>query len=212
MRRLVAAASSWLLVIPLVGSLILIAPKSAAQECSQGSLRGNLLSQGDEAKLAINGRSYQCRTPSPSVRSAEVISGPVYTFEVLCDPDSDQGPGTLCSAAPCLQANRSFALRSIRFPNGNIEPAGYQCLNPRQAEVDQGITLAEVFSAIRNVKLPGGRIHGMPATQGLANLNSYFWVEGCHRSQLISRSLVQHCMRSFGWWSTGGALVGGSRW
>jgi hypothetical protein len=176
MRRLAAAASFWLLVSPLVGSLVLAAPISAAQECSHGSLRGNLLSQGDEAKLAINGKYYQCR--APSVRSAEVISGPVYTFEVLCNPDSDQGPRTLCSAAPCLQANRSFALRNIRFPNGSIEPAGYQCLNPRQAEVDQGITLAEVFTAIRNVKLPGGRIHGMPATRGLANLNSFFWVDG----------------------------------
>jgi hypothetical protein len=106
MRRLAAAASSWLLVTPLVGSLVWVAPISAAQECSHGSLRGNLLSQGDEAKLAINGKYYQCR--APSIRSAEVISGPVYTFEVLCNPDSDQGPRTLCSAAPCLQANRSL--------------------------------------------------------------------------------------------------------
>jgi hypothetical protein len=53
-----------------------------------------------------------------------------------------------------------------------------QCLNPRQAEVDQGITFAQVFSAVRNVKLPGGRIYSVPATRGLANLSSFFWVEG----------------------------------
>jgi hypothetical protein len=176
MRRFSATASFFLLVTPLVASLISVAPDSAAQECSKGSLRGNLLTQGDRARLAINGSSYQCRTPS--TRSAVVISGPEYLFEILCDPNSDQGPGTLCSVAPCLQANRSFALRNIRFPNGNLEPAGYQCLNPRQAEVDQGITIAQVFSAIRSVRLPGGRIHGMPATRGLANLSSFFWVEG----------------------------------
>jgi hypothetical protein len=176
MRRLAATASFWVLTTSFVVSLVSVVPESAAQGCSRGSLRGNLLSQGDEAKLAINGSSYQCHTPP--TRSAEMISGPVYTFEVLCDPNSDQGAGTLCSVAPCLTANRSFALRSIRYPDGSIEPAGYECLNPRQAEIGQGITFAQVFSAIRNVKLPGGKIHGMPATQGLANLSSFFWVEG----------------------------------
>jgi hypothetical protein len=149
---------------------------AAADECSRGSLRGNLLSRGEQAKLTLRSSSYQCR--SPSVRGAEGASGPVYTFEVLCEPDSDQGPGTLCSVAPCLEANLSFALRSTRLPNGRVDPAGYQCLNPTQTEAAPGLTLGQIYAAIRNVKLPGGKIYGAPATRGLANLRSFFWVDG----------------------------------
>jgi hypothetical protein len=38
-----------------------------------------------------------------------------------------------------------------------------------------------VFEAIRRVKLPGGEIGVEPATRGLANLESYFWVEGVNQ-------------------------------
>ena len=159
---------------------------AVADECSRGSLRGNLLSRGEQARLTLRSSSYQCR--SPSVRSGEAASAPVYTFEILCDPSSEQGPGTLCSVAPCLQANQSFALRSIRLPNGGVDPAGYQCLNPTQAEAAPGLTLAQVYAAIRNVKLPGGKIYSTPAMRGLANLRSFFWVDGV-RQQPVELSL-----------------------
>jgi hypothetical protein len=40
------------------------------------------------------------------------------------------------------------------------------------------LTLAQVFEAVRRVKLPGGEIGVEPGVRGLANLQSYFWVEG----------------------------------
>jgi len=38
--------------------------------------------------------------------------------------------------------------------------------------------VADVFEAVRRVKLPGGEIGVEPGMRGLANLQSYFWVEG----------------------------------
>jgi hypothetical protein len=35
-----------------------------------------------------------------------------------------------------------------------------------------------VFEAVRRVKLPGGEIGVEPGVRGLANLQSYFWLEG----------------------------------
>jgi hypothetical protein len=40
------------------------------------------------------------------------------------------------------------------------------------------VTLAQVFEAIRRVKPPGGAIGITPGVQGLANLESYFWLQG----------------------------------
>jgi hypothetical protein len=160
-----AVAASWSFARPML----------QAQECSRGSLRGNIVSQGDQAKLKISGGSYRCQTPT--ARSTKTPLGPYYTYEVLCDPESDQGPRTLCSAVPCLQENRSFALRSLQLPDGSTEPAGFECLNPAQADVSPGVTLSQVFAAVRNVKLPGGRIRAVPSVRGLANLQSFFWLE-----------------------------------
>jgi PKD domain len=177
MRRFAVIVACFLAVAVLLLNDLALSPRRAsADECSRGSLRGNLLSSGDQAKLTLRGSSYQCR--SPSVRSTGGTSGPVYAFEVLCEPDSEQGPRTLCSVAPCLEANLSFALRSIRLPDGSVDPAGYQCLNPTQTEAAPGLTLGQVYAAIRNVKLPGGKIYSAPATRGLANLRSFFWVDG----------------------------------
>ena len=177
MRRLASAAICQILLAPLIlASWMLSTLHAAANECSRGSLRGNILSHGDQAELSVNGQVYDCNSPTSQTRGG--TSGPVYTFEVLCDPESEQGPGTLCSVAPCLQANQSFALRSIRSPDGQVTPAGHQCLDTTETEAAPGITFAQVFAAIRNVKLPGGRIHAVPATRGLANLSSFFWVQG----------------------------------
>jgi hypothetical protein len=172
MRRLAMAATCLLLIAPLVlASWALSAPHAVAAECSRGSLRGNILSYGNQTELSVRGRTYQCR--EPSFQTTGGASGPFYMFEVLCDPDSEQGPGTLCSVAPCLQANQSFALRNIRLPGGQVNPAGFQCLDTTEAEAAPGITLAQIFAAVHQVKLPGGEIHTTPATRGLANLNTF---------------------------------------
>ena len=42
----------------------------------------------------------------------------------------------------------------------------------------QGVTVAQVFEAVRRVRLPGGEIGVEPGVRGLANLQSFFWVEG----------------------------------
>jgi hypothetical protein len=47
-----------------------------------------------------------------------------------------------------------------------------------QAAATPGVTVAQVFEAVRRVKLPGGEIGVEPGVRGLANLESYFWVEG----------------------------------
>ena len=126
--------------------------------------------------LSLRQRVYQC---NPSmVGRANVSLGPSYVYEVLCDPSSQQGPGTLCSVAPCLQTNQAFALRNLRFPDGREEPAGSTCLNPGEDTIVPGVTLSQVTAAIRKIRLPGGEIGVTPAMQGLVNLKSYFWVDG----------------------------------
>jgi hypothetical protein len=176
-RRAAVLAGALLLLGPIIGGDVLLsAPSVGAVECSRSSLRGNLTSPGNHAELSIRGRSYGCHPPV--AQRAEFPLGPSYTYEVLCNPRSEQGLGTLCSVAPCLQRNRSFALRSLLFPNGHMEPAGYECVDPGQDEIIPGIKISQIFSAIRDVKLPGGRIGVAPSAQGLANLKSFFWVQG----------------------------------
>jgi hypothetical protein len=195
MRRLASAVICQLLLAPLIlATCMLSTSRAYADECTRGSLRGNIVSHGDQAELSVNGRVYECSSPTPQGRGS--VSGPVYTFEVLCDPESEQGPGTLCSVAPCLQENQSFALRSIRSPGGQVSPAGHQCLDTTETEAAPGLTFAQVFAAIRSVKLPGGRIHTAPATRGLANLSFSFGWKGLHNRQSNSRSQDRHFMPS----------------
>lgn len=40
------------------------------------------------------------------------------------------------------------------------------------------MTAAEVFAAVRRVRLPGGAIRATPGARGLANLPSFFFLEG----------------------------------
>jgi hypothetical protein len=49
-----------------------------------------------------------------------------------------------------------------------------------QAVATPGVTVAQVFEAIRRVRLPGGEIGVEPEVRGLANLESYFWIEGAN--------------------------------
>jgi PKD domain len=50
-----------------------------------------------------------------------------------------------------------------------------------QAVATPGVTVAQVFEAVRRVKLPGGEIGVEPEVRGLANLESYFWIEGVNQ-------------------------------
>jgi hypothetical protein len=54
-------------------------------------------------------------------------------------------------------------------------------VNLEQAVATPGVTVAQVFEAVRRVKLPGGEIGVEPGVRGLANLESFFWVEGANQ-------------------------------
>jgi hypothetical protein len=82
----------------------------------------------------------------------------------------------VCSATPCR--NAFFALRTIHHPDGSTAPAGFQCVTLNQATPSPGVTAAEVFAAIRRVKLPGGTIGAVPTVRGLANLDAFFFLQG----------------------------------
>jgi hypothetical protein len=49
------------------------------------------------------------------------------------------------------------------------------------------VTVAQVFEAVRRVKLPGGEIGVAPEVRGLANLESFFWVQGAAQSPVDLR-------------------------
>jgi hypothetical protein len=51
-----------------------------------------------------------------------------------------------------------------------------------QAVATPGVAVAQVFEAVRRVRLPGGEIGVEPGVRGLANLESFFWVEGVEQS------------------------------
>jgi hypothetical protein len=85
------------------------------------------------------------------------------------------------SALPHPGARQFFAFRTIHRPDGSSGPAGFSCVTLEQAVATPGVTVAQVFEAIRRVKLPGGEIGVKPEVRGLANLESYFWVEGTNQ-------------------------------
>ena len=47
--------------------------------------------------------------------------------------------------------------------------------------------MAQVFEAVRRVRLPGGEFGVEPGVRGLANLESYFWVEGVEQAPVDLR-------------------------
>jgi hypothetical protein len=178
-RALILLTIPVALILPLLNLTSSVPPvvsHALADECSRGSLRGNILSSGDQVQLSINGGAGQCR--SPVVNDSKPAVSPFYTYEVVCDPDSPQGPRTLCSVAPCVDSNQSFALRNIVFPDGRVEPSGQGCVDPNRNSVVPGVTISQMFAAIRSIKLPSGKIRAVPAARGLANLESFFWIEG----------------------------------
>jgi hypothetical protein len=103
---------------------------------------------------------------------------PYFTYEVVCSTDRQAAAQGLCSSTPCPDFGRFFAFRTIHHPDGASESAGFSCVSLEQAVASPGVTVAQVFEAVRRVKLPGGEIGVEPGVRGLVNLESYFWVEG----------------------------------
>jgi len=104
--------------------------------------------------------------------------GPYFTHVIACSSNRQAAAAGICSATPCSASGQFFALRTLHNPNGTTTPAGFQCVTLTQATPTPGLTTAQVFAAIRRVKLPGGQIGAVPEVRGLANLESFFYLHG----------------------------------
>jgi hypothetical protein len=165
----------WLTIMTAVASLFLALPvaTSIAQECGTETI-ADLIGSGNVAELSGSSR-ISCQSGT-SQRDLE--PQPYFTHEISCSTDKQQAAAGLCSATPCSSRGQFFAFRTIHNPDGTSAPAGFQCVTLNQATPSPGITAADVFAAIRRVKLPGGEIGAVPEVRGLANLESFFFVRG----------------------------------
>jgi hypothetical protein len=172
-----ARIKSLIVVGLLLGSIILPPLSTQAQSCKGQGLEGDLSGSADIA--VIVGR----KAPSCASRPLNVKRQPTttyYTLEITCSTDRQAALDGVCSATPCPTS--FFALRTAHFVDGRTEPAGFQCVTLDKAVAAPGVTVAQVFEAVRRVKLPGGEIGAEPGVRGLANLQSFFWVEGVDQS------------------------------
>ena len=144
-----------------------------AQSCKGQGVEGDLSGSADVA--VIVGR----KAPSCTSRPLDVKMQPTtyYTLELVCSTDRQAALDGVCRATPC-PISLFLALRTAHFVDGRTEPAGFRCVTLEQAIATPGVTVAQVFEAVRRVRLPGGEIGAEPGVRGLANLQSFFWVEG----------------------------------
>jgi hypothetical protein len=147
---------------------------AVAQDCNNSFIRGSIGGEASRVTLSLDGRSAGCSTFHFQAVGAE--PQPYFTHLIACSPDRRAATEGLCSATPC--STSFFAFRTIHFPDGSSEPAGFRCVTLDQATASPGVTAAQVFEAIRQVKLPGGEIQITPQLRGLANLESFFRLQG----------------------------------
>jgi hypothetical protein len=126
------------------------------------------------AEISATG-SHRCGTRDTPIGIAQ---GPFFTHEIACSSNRQAAAAGICSTTPCSSIGQFFAFRTLHRPDGNSAPAGFQCVTLNQATPSPGITTAQVFAAIRRVKLPGGAIGAVPEVRGLANLESFFYLQG----------------------------------
>ncbi len=139
-------------------------------------VEGDLSGSADTAVI-VGRAAPSCSSQTVNIKQQ---SGTYFTLEIKCSTDQQAALDGLCSATPCPTS--FFALRTAHFPDGRSEPAGFQCVTLDEAIASPGLTVAQVFEAVRRVKLPGGEIGVEPRVRGLANLQSYFWVEGVEQA------------------------------
>ena len=177
MRPTVRWIPGFVSVLVLAGLPALTNSADAADGCDQHPSFGNIAGSADTAVLSGK-QAARCGTSVRKV-SAVKISEPYYTHQIVCSTDPVQASAGLCSATPC--SSSFFALRTIHFPDGRAESAGSLCITLEQAATTPGVTVAQVFEGVRRVRLPGGEIGVEPGARGLANLESFFWVEGANQ-------------------------------
>ena len=147
-----------------------------AGECTGGFVRSSIAGEENRVTLDLQGQNSGC--DSSSTQRIGYEPQPYFTYEVSCSTDRQAAAEGLCSTTPCPDFGRFFAFRTVHRPDGSSAPAGFSCVSLEQAVAAPGVTVAQVFEAVRRVKLPGGEIGVEPRVRGLANLQSFFWVEG----------------------------------
>jgi hypothetical protein len=192
-----------LIIVSALSVPMIVSPAEAqAQSCKGQGVEGDLSGSADVA--VIVGRT----APSCFSRPSGVKQQPTtyYTLEITCSTDQQAALDGVCSATPCPTS--FFALRTAHFIDGRTEPAGFRCITLEQAVATPGVTVAQVFEAVRRVRLPGGEIGVEPGVRGLANLQSFFWVEGVEQSPVdleVGGSTVHAEFRVLEYrWSFGG--------
>jgi hypothetical protein len=165
------------MIAVLSGQLVALPFSAAAQSCKGQGVEGDLSGAADIA--VIVGRAAVSCSSQPAVSASDRHLETYFTLEITCSTDRQAAADGVCSATPCPTS--FFAIRTAHLPDGRTEPAGFQCVTLDQAVVSPGVTLAQVFEAVRKVKLPGGEIGVEPQVRGLANLESFFWVEGANQ-------------------------------
>jgi hypothetical protein len=166
-RRAAAGLLAILIAIGLPGTRAHAAP---ADSCRGRGVEVDLAGSGDVG--VVSGRSAAtCRTPP---RPAPRAAPPGTTDELLCPASAATATPGLCSASPCGGTGLSFALRTQRPPSGGQQVVRAVCTRVVQARAGPGISVAQVFQAVRAVRLPGGSVRATPSGRGLANLVSYF--------------------------------------
>jgi hypothetical protein len=165
---------SILAALAFVSGVLLTSSAYAADGCDEHPTLGNISGSLDTVVLS-GAQAAHCRSGDLPIGATQGPE-PYYTEQIVCSTDPIQASAGLCSATPCPDS--FFALRTLHFPDGRAESAGFRCVTLDQAVATPGVTVAQVLEAIRRVKLPGGEIGVEPGVRGLANLESYFWVEG----------------------------------
>jgi hypothetical protein len=150
-----------------------------AEDCASGFLRSSIAGEGSRVKLSLGGQVAACG--QDQVKDIGLEPQPYFTHEIACSSDRQAAAEGLCSTTPCPDIRRFFAFRTIHFPDGTVQPAGFQCVSLAEAAARPGMTVGQVFDAVRRVRLPGGEIGVEPGARGLANLESFFWVEGANQ-------------------------------
>jgi hypothetical protein len=162
-------------VAAVMTSTLAVASTTLVDECSGGFIRSSIAGEGSRVRLGLQGRASGCSSPSQGIVSE---TRPYFTVELSCSTDRRAAIEGICSTTPCPVVGSFFAFRTIHRPDGTSGPAGFSCVTLDQAVATPGVTVSEVFEAVRKVKLPGGDIGAEPGVRGLANLQSFFWVEG----------------------------------
>jgi hypothetical protein len=170
---------AWIVCLGLLAPIAVLAPPAdAADGCEEHPSFGNISGSRDTVVLSGT-QAARCDSSERTIASTQSPE-PYFTEQIVCSTDSTEASEGVCSATPCRTG--FFALRTLHLPDGRAEAAGSRCITtPEQAVVTPGITVAQIFEAVRRVKLPGGEIGAKPEVRGLANLESFFWVEGANQ-------------------------------